>query len=450
MTNCSKRRLLAERPIASFDEYLAGVGGKALAKALTMPGERIIAEIKRSGLRGRGGGGFSTGVKWASVAHDPCRVKYLVCNGAEGEPGTFKDRYLMRHNPYQLLEGIAIAAYTINAKAAFLGIKKSFEKEYETLSSARAEMLAQGAIGPTPIEIIRGPEDYLFGEEKALLEVIEGGDALPREADLPPYVKGLFVTDPAELNPAVVNNVETLCNIPQIVLLGADWFRSVGTKDSPGTMVFTLTGDVERPGIYELPMGTPLRTLIEDCGGGVTSGRSLKAVFSGISNAVIMPSALDTPLDFSSMQGIGSGVGSGGFIVYDDTNCILQVAHRFSEFLFVESCFQCIACKSGTDQATSALRRLIDGAGNDIEVELVLAGARSAPHGNRCYLPVEASLLIPSIVLNFLPEFAQHYNRGCQGCRDVVTPKLADFDESTGTFTYAKTMAEPDVAGWFV
>ena len=449
MTSLPYRRLLPERAIESLDEYVAGTGGQALAIALTITRERVIAEIKKSGLRGRGGGGFSTGMKWASVAHDPCPTKYLVCNGAEGEPGTFKDRYLMRKNPYQLLEGIAIAAYAINAKKAFLGIKKSFEKEYEAVSRALAEMLADGALGLTPIEIVRGPEDYLFGEEKALLEVIEGGDALPREPDLPPYVKGLFVTDPAELNPAVVNNVETLCNVPGIVLRGADWFRSVGTKDSPGTMVFTLTGDVERPGIYELPMGTSLRTMIENYGGGVTSGRPLKAIFSGVSNAVIMPPAFDTPLDFGSMQGIGSGIGSGGFIIYDDSNCVVQIAYRFCEFLFVESCFQCIACKSGTNQATSALRRLIDGTGSGADVELALAGARSAPRANRCYLPVEASLLIPSIVLNFLPEFVRHYGRGCKGCREIVTPKLADFDESTGRFTYAKTTAAADVAGWF-
>ena len=164
MTNLPERRLLPERAIESFDEYVASAGGQALAKALTIRRERIIADIKRSGLRGRGGGGFSTGVKWASVAHDPCPVKYLVCNGAEGEPGTFKDRYLMRKNPYQLLEGIAIAAYAINAKTAFLGIKKSFEKEYEAVSRAHAEMSAHGVLGATPIEIVRGPEDYLFGE----------------------------------------------------------------------------------------------------------------------------------------------------------------------------------------------------------------------------------------------------------------------------------------------
>ena len=448
MANPMQRILLPEKAIGVLDEYLAGRGGQALAKALTMPREKIIAEVKKSGLRGRGGAGFPTGVKWASVAHDPCPTKYLACNGAEGEPGTFKDRALMRKNPYQLLEGIAIAAHAVNAKKAFLGMKKSFEKEYAAVSRAQKEMSARECLGTIPIEIVRGPEDYLFGEEKALLEVIEGGDALPREADLPPYVKGLFVTDPSELNPAVVNNVETLSNVPHIVLRGADWFRSVGTKDSPGTMLFTISGDIQKPGIHELPMGTPLRKLIDEYGGGLRSGRSVKAVFSGVASAVIMPRALDTPLDFGSMKGIGSGLGSGGFIVYDDTACMVRVAHRFSEFLFVESCAQCISCKTGTDQATNNLEKLIDGSGSDIELEQVLAGARMAPHANRCYLPVEHSLIIPSIVTNFLPEFVQHYSRGCKACREIVLPKMADFDESAGIFTYAKTKTAAEVAGW--
>jgi NADH-quinone oxidoreductase subunit F len=448
MANEMPRYLLPEKSIESLDEYVATGGGKALAKALGMPREQVIVEVKKSGLRGRGGAGFPTGVKWASVAHDPCPTKYLVCNGAEGEPGTFKDRYLMRKNPYQLLEGIAIAAYAINAKKSFLGLKRSFLKEYERVTHALAEMTARGILGPIPIELVRGPEDYLFGEEKALLEVIEGGDALPREADMPPYVRGLFVTNPFDLNPAVVNNVETLSNIPHIILRGLDWFRSTGTKDSPGTMVFTLTGDVRRPGIHELPMGTPLRELIENYGGGVGAGRTLKAVFSGVASAVIMPSALDTPLGFGSMRGIGSGLGSGGFIVYDDTTCMVRVAYKFSEFLFVESCAQCIACKSGTNRATTYLQKLIDGSGGDIEAENVLIAARNAPRANRCYLPVEESLVVPSILTHFLPEFIRHYKRGCQGCREVMTPKLADFDESTSVFTYAKTLTADQVAAW--
>jgi len=438
-----QRILLPDKPIESLDAYLSGGGGQALTKALAMPRERIIAEVKRSGLRGRGGAGFPTGVKWASVAHDPCPTKYLVCNGAEGEPGTFKDHMLMRRNPYQLLEGIAIGAYAIGAKKAFLGMKRSFEKEAAAVTRALNEMTARDCLRPTPIEIVLGPEDYLFGEEKALLEVIEGHDPLPREADFPPYVKGLFVNNLAELNPSVVNNVETLSNIPHIVLRGADWFRSMGTPDSPGTMVFTVSGDIARPGVYELPMGKPLRELIQDCGGGVRPARKLKAVFSGVSSPVVLPSQLDTPLDFGSMRGIGTGLGSGGFIAYDDTTCMVRVAHMFSRFLWLESCNQCISCKQGTNQSTVYLNKLLDGSGNEMDVELVLQGAAMAPHANRCYLPVEHSLLIPSIVRNFSHEFIQHYNRGCPGCREVTLPKMDEFDEAARVFTYSPGRQTP-------
>lgn len=438
-----QRILLPDKPMERIDAYLSGGGGQALAKALVTPREQIIAEVKKSGLRGRGGAGFPTGVKWASVAHDPCPTKYFVCNGAEGEPGTFKDRMLMRKNPYQLLEGIAIGAYAIRAKKAFLAMKKSFEKEAVEVRRALEEMSARGCLGPTPIELVLGPEDYLFGEEKALLEVIEGGDPLPREKDFPPYVKGLFVKDPSELNPAAVNNVETLSNIPHIVLRGANWFRSIGTPDTPGTMVFTVSGDVQKPGVYELPMGTPVGRLIHDFGGGLRPGRKFKAVFSGVSGAVILPRDLETPLDFGSLKQIGSGLGSGGFIVYDDTSCMVRVAHMFSEFLWLESCNQCISCKQGTNQSTVSLKKLLQGSGNEIDLNDVIQGALMAPNGNRCYLPVEHSLLIPSIVRNFSQEFIEHYGRGCHGCRDLVLPKMDDFDESKQTFTYSPGRQTP-------
>ena len=437
MTDCMGRFLLPRNPVDSLDVYLAADGGKALGKALNMPPERVIAEVKKSGLRGRGGAGFPTGAKWASVAHDPCPTKYVVCNGAEGEPGTFKDRMLLRKNPYQILEGIAIAAYSVNAKKAFLCIKKSFEKETISVRKALSEMSAGGYLGPTPIELVLGPDDYLYGEEKALLEVIEGRDALPREAQLPPYVKGLFVTDPMELNPAVVNNVETLSNVPHIILRGSEWFRSTGTVDTPGTMLFTVSGDVCKPGVYELPMGTSLRDLIFEHAGALRPGRTVKAVFSGISNPVILPVLWGTSMDFGSFRRINSGLGSGGYIVYDDRACMVQVAYKFSEFLSTESCSQCIACKYGTSQATNYLHRLVQGSGNELDLEYVFAGAAMAPQGNRCYLPVEHSLLIPSIVRSFPDEFIQHYNRGCQSCRKVVLPKMVDFDESRGRFRYA-------------
>jgi NADH:ubiquinone oxidoreductase subunit F (NADH-binding) len=439
----SVRILLPDNPVESLDAYLASGGGQALKKALAMSPQEIIAEVKMSGLRGRGGAGFPSGMKWASVAHDPCPTKYFVCNGAEGEPGTFKDHMLMRRNPYQLLEGIAIGAYAIGAKKAFLGVKSSAEKEVAALQRAMKEMSDRSCLGPVPIELALGPEDYLFGEEKALLEVIEGKDAMPREADFPPYVKGLFVQDPSELNPAVVNNVETISNIPHIVLRGASWFRSIGTTDSPGTMVFTLSGDICKPGIYELPMGTPLRQLLNDSGGGALPGRKLKVIFSGVANPIVLPCQLDSPMDFGSMRRIGSGLGSGGFIVFDDTACMIQVARLFSQFLWLESCNQCISCKQGTFQSTTHLTKLIEGSGGEIDADLAIYGAMMAPQANRCYLPVQHSLLIPSIIRTFSQEFVQHYGRGCQDCREAVLPVMRDFDEATGMFTYSLGRAAP-------
>ena len=435
--------LLPEDPIESVDAYISAGGGEALNKALTIPREQIIAEVKKSGLRGRGGAGFPTGLKWAGVAHDPCPVRYLVCNGSEGEPGSFKDHMLMRKNPYQLLEGIAIAAYAIGAKKAFLGIKASSQKEVGAVRRAIDEMLKRNVLGPTPVELVLGPEDYLFGEEKALLEVIEGRDPMPREADNPPYVDGLFITNPAEPNPTVVNNVETLSNIPHIVRRGAAWFRTMGTPDSPGTMIFTVCEDVQRPGVYELPMGTLLRSLVYDCAGGPRPGQKFKAFLSGVANPVILPSRLDTPMDFGSMRAIGSGLGSGGFIAYDNSACMVRVAHMFAKFLWLESCNQCSSCKIGTNQSTTYLQKLIEGNGDATDIDYVIEGAMMAPHGNRCYLPVEHSLSCPSMIGAFSKEFSEHYGRGCQDCRDLVLPKIHDFDEAKHSFTYSPGRLTP-------
>jgi NADH:ubiquinone oxidoreductase subunit F (NADH-binding) len=436
-------KILPDTSLETIQAYKTLGGGKALEKALAMPRERVIAEIKKSGLRGRGGAGFPTGLKWASVAHDPCPVKYVVCNAAEGEPGTFKDRMLMRRNPYQLLEGIAIGAYAVDARKAYVVIKKSFKAEWTDLNRALKEMTANRSIGNIPIEIIRGPEDYLLGEEKALLEVIEGGAAMPREAGYPPYIKGLFVKDPSELNPAVVNNAETLSNVPHIILNGAEWFRSFGTADAPGTMLFTVSGDIKTQGVFELPMGTTLRDLLYKHCGGPLSGRKIKAVFSGVSNAVIMPSMFDTPLTFDAMNSAGSGLGSGGFIVYDDTTCMVRVAHMFARFLWIESCNQCSACKQGTDRSTVNLYKLIQGKGDESTVQNVIEGAVTAPQGNRCYLPFEHLHITTSILRNFSEEFIAHYKRGCKSCRELTLPKLEDYDDKKHVFTYSSGRSQP-------
>jgi NADH-quinone oxidoreductase subunit F len=437
--------LLADHVVESLDEYLKMGGGDGLKRALTMSAAEIIAEVKKAHLRGRGGAGFPTAIKWTTISSSPCPTRYLVCNAAEGEPGTFKDRTMIRRNPYQLLEGIQIAARAVTAKKCFIGMKTSFEREFLRLSAAIEEMAAHGMIY-TPVQIVRGPEDYLLGEERALLEVVEGKEAMPREMDNPPYQIGLFTRtmyDVYEPNPTDVNNAETLSNIPHILREGADWFLSLGTADTPGTMVFTICGDVQTPGVYELPMGTPLRELIEKFGGGTRPGRKVKAIFSGVTNRVLTDASLDTPLDFGSMRKAGGGLGSGGYIVYDDSTCMVRVAHRYAEFLYLESCGQCTSCKDGGHTATIHLRKLVEGKGTEIDLAAAMQAAIKAPSGNRCFLPNELAAIVPSVADAYKDEFVAHYNRGCVDCADIKVPKIADFDESKKDFVYTHGRTTP-------
>ncbi len=433
MTTPAGSILLAGGAMSSLDDYIAAGGGRALVAALERSPQAVIDEVKRSGLRGRGGGGFATGVKWESVRSDPCPTKFVICNAAEGEPGTFKDRWLLRHNPYQVLEGIAIATRAVGADRAFIAVKRAFEREIRTLRRAIAEMRGSDMLGPVPIEIILGPDEYLFGEEKALLEVIEGNDPLPRI--LPPYQVGLFARRGSS-NPTAVNNVETLANVPHIITKGSEWFRSFGTETSPGTGVFTLCGDVRRPGIYELPLGLPLRTLLYDIGGGSPEGRALKAVFPGASNAVLSAEQFDTPMDFDSMRAVGSGLGSAGFVAYDESACIVRATLAYSRFLYVESCAQCPACKQGSEEITDCLERMERGEGSESDVESALARCLAVTGGRRCALPTGESLLVQSAIHAFEVEFREHLGRPCPRPRDLPLPKLVDFDEEGGRFVY--------------
>jgi NADH-quinone oxidoreductase subunit F len=366
-----------------------------------------------------------------------------VCNAAEGEPGTFKDRWLLRMNPYQVVEGVAIAAHAVGAKQAYIGIKAGFEREVGRLRKAMDEMIARDLIGPVPMELIAGPDEYLFGEEKALLEVIEGNDPLPRI--VPPWMEGLFRTFDSP-NPTAVNNVETLANVPHILREGADWFRSFGTDDSPGTMLFTLCGDVRHPGVYELPMGFSLRDLVYTVGGGPPEGRELKAVFPGASTTVISPEQLDTPLAFDTMRAVGTGLGSGGFVVYDDSACIVRATLAFSRFLYIESCAQCPACKHGTRVITALLERIDRGEGSEDDVETILARALTVTDAQRCALPTGESLLAQSAIQLFGAEFGDHFSRGCPRPRDLSVPKIVDFDDQAGEFLFDQRyrLKQPD------
>ena len=435
--------LLPDEPIRSVDTYRAIGGGEGLAAALARPPEDVIEEVRRSGLRGRGGAGFPTGIKWRTVRDDACPRKFVVCNAAEGEPGTFKDRWLLRTNPYQVLEGLAIAAYAVGAERAYVGVKARAEPERAALESALREMTERDLLGGASVRIVAGPDEYLFGEEKALLEVIEGNQPMPRI--VPPFMEGLFrgIDSP---NPTVVNNVETLANVPHILRNGADAFRSLGTRDSPGTMVFTLSGDVRHPGVYEVPLGYSLRDLIFGIGGGCPDERALKAVFPGASSTILTPDQLDTPLDFGSMKAVGSGLGSGGMVVYDETACIVRATLAFSRFLYVESCAQCPACKHGTGQITGLLERIDRGEGSEVDVETVLARCMTVTDGQRCALPTGESLLVQSAVQVFGAEFTEHFDRGCPRPRELPVPKLEGLDEPTGRFRVDERYAlkQPD------
>lgn len=416
-----------------LDAYRADGGGVALERASRLGPEAVATQIRASGLRGRGGAGFPTGLKWQGLQREEEEPRYLVCNAAEGEPGTYKDRALMRANPYQLIEGVAVAALAVGAEEAYIATKARFTPQIERLRAAMEQMAEADMVGDIPITLVEGPDDYLFGEEKALLEVIAGRDPLPTL--YPPYINGLFAggDDP---NPTVVNNVETLSNVPHIMQHGAEWFRSMGTADSPGTMVFTISGDVQHEGVVELPLGTPLAVLVYGFGEGLAAGRRIKAMVSGVSNVPLTAADIDTPMDFEAMAAAGSGLGSGGYIVYDDTACIAQVAGMLSAFLWRESCGQCPPCKLGTGELTGRFESIAAGEGDVGDLEDALAWTERVTDANRCGLGAGQRALAKGFLERHWDELVGHLEEGCPGHRERLLPSFAGYDEIAGRFEY--------------
>jgi NADH-quinone oxidoreductase subunit F len=429
--------LLAAGPIETIDAYLEAGGGEALRAARALGPDATIEEITASGLRGRGGAGFPTGAKWASVRAAGGGTHYAVANGAEGEPATFKDRTLMRADPYRVIEGLAIAAYCVDAPAAYVGVKQSFGVEAANLRRAAVELGDAGLLGELTISIVEGPDEYLFGEEKALLEVIEGRDPLPRL--LPPWQHGLFATVTMgweagttavagqASNPTLVNNVETLAAAAHILARGATWYRSFGTPDSAGTVIVTIVGDVRVPGVHEVELGTPLADVIARCGGAELN-RTLKAAFSGVSNPVLPASAFDIGLSYEAFEAIGSGLGAAGFVVYDDTADMVTVAAELTRFLAVESCGQCPPCKRGSMELTEILTRLAHGGGIDGDLARIEALLGSVTDSNRCYLGTEVQRLVASVLREFPDDVAAHLEGRPPLERDVVVPKVVEID----------------------
>jgi len=380
--------------------YLERGGYTALRKAFQMRPDELIALVKDSGLRGRGGAGFPAGLKWGFMPKEAV-TKYVCVNTDEGEPGTFKDRLLVEHDPHSIIEGVIIAAYAVGANRAFVYIRGEFFLGVKRWIKAIDDAYAYGFLGQNilgsgfdlDLSVHRGAGAYICGEETALINSLEGRRGEPRSK--PPY--------PAQIGlwnePTLVHNVETLANVPHIVNRGAEWFRSIGTEKSTGPKLFCVSGHVRRPGNYELPLGTPLRTIIEEYAGGMRGDRPLKAVIpGGASTPMLTPQMLDTPMDFESLVEAGSMLGTGAIIVMEEGTCMVEVARRLTAFFAHESCGQCTPCRVGTQRLEEVLTRIVRGRGKPGDLDLLealcagIVGHTLCPMGDVAVNPVLSSL----------------------------------------------------------
>ncbi|MCS6804278.1 MAG: NADH-quinone oxidoreductase subunit NuoF [Acidobacteriota bacterium] len=399
----------------TLDVYLQHGGYRALQKALTeMTPEQITEEVKKSALRGRGGAGFSTGLKWSFVPKDSPKPIYLVVNADESEPGTFKDRPIMEKDPHALLEGMMIAAYAISSHLAFIYIRGEYWYLKERLEQAIEEARARGYVGKNilgtgfdcDVIVHPGAGAYICGEETALLESLEGKRGYPRIKPPFPALVGLYGC------PTVVNNVETIASVPPIIVNGGDWFRRLGTEKSGGTRLFAVSGHVERPGVYERPLGYPLKQLIEDCGG-VRGGRKLKAVIPGGTSAPILTAeeAETITLDFEALAAIGSMLGSGGVIVMDETTDIVQATYRSIKFYEHESCGWCVPCREGTNWLVKIFRRLLRGGGTERDIDMLIELSDNMFGRTHCPLGDAAAWAVAPAVKKFRAEFERYVQR---------------------------------------
>jgi NADH-quinone oxidoreductase subunit F len=395
--------------------YLREGGYRALRKALERTPDQVLEEVKRSGLRGRGGAGFPTGMKWGFTAKDPKKPKYLLCNADEGEPGTFKDRPLLEKDPHALIEGMVISAFAIGAEFGYIYLRAEYPYAAKVLERALAEAYEQGFLGKNilgkgvrfDLYLHVGAGAYICGEETALIESIEGKRGEPRIKPPFPANVGVFGM------PTVVNNVETLVCVPLIIERGADWFAAIGPKESPGPKIFSLSGHVVRPGNYELPMGTPLRTLIYECGGGIPQGRRLKAVIpGGPSTPVLTEAHLDVGLDFGAIQAAGSMLGCGAVIVMDETTCMVRVAHRLLKFFHHESCGKCTPCREGTGWLEQILGRIEGGRGRMEDLDLLLDASDNIRGKTVCALADGAVSPVTGTLKYFREEYEAHIRQG--------------------------------------
>ncbi len=413
-----------------IDEYIAFDGYKALEKVLTtMTRDDVIDVIKKSGLRGRGGAGFPTGKKWELTKAYEDEIKYVVCNADEGDPGAFMDRSILEGDPHTVLEAMEIAGYSIGAKKGFIYVRAEYPIAVQRLQIAIDQARRYGILGKNifgtdfsfDIEIRLGAGAFVCGEETALLESIEGKRGQPRVKPPYPAEHGLWG------KPTLINNVETYANISQIILNGADWYSKIGTENSKGTKVFALGGNVNNVGLVEVPMGTTLREIVYDIGGGIPNGRDFKAAQTGGPSGGCIPKEhLDTPIDYESLKEIGSMMGSGGLIVMDDTKCMVCLAKFYLEFTVSESCGKCTPCRIGTKRMLEILERLCSGEGEEYDIYRLEKLAINIKNSSICGLGQSAPNPVISTLKYFRDEFRQHAIQ--KECKTMECKSLAKIE----------------------
>jgi NADH:ubiquinone oxidoreductase subunit F (NADH-binding)/(2Fe-2S) ferredoxin/NAD-dependent dihydropyrimidine dehydrogenase PreA subunit len=412
----------------SIDDYIALGGYSALAKALSeMTPEQVVEEVKKANLRGRGGGGFPAGIKWETTRDAPDDVKYVIVNADEGDPGAYMDRSLLEGNPHSVLEGLIIGAYAIGAHQGFIYVRAEYPLAVDNLNVALKQTRDYGLLGKSilgsgfdfDVRIHRGAGAFVSGESSALMTAIEGKVGEPRPKYIRTAVKGVWD------KPSNLNNVETWATVPLIISKGADWFKGIGTEGSKGTKIFSLVGKVNNTGLVEVPMGTTLREVIFDIGGGIPDGKKFKAVQTGgPSGGVIPEKFLDLPIDFDELSKVGSMMGSGGMIVMDEDTCMVDTARYFLDFLSDESCGKCVPCREGIRQMLDILTRITEGKGEKADIELLEDVATMVKNFALCALGTSAPNPVLSTLQYFRDEYLTHIeDKRCPAyvCKPLVS-----------------------------
>lgn len=458
-------RVLPVTAFPSLDDYLNAGGGLGIEAVRRQAAAALLNEIAASGLQGRGGAGFPTARKLQAVLEHGSDVlpTTVVVNGAEGEPGSFKDRAILAANPYQVIEGALLAARLLDAGRVVVALKETSDHELECVERAIAEVTVAGWAEGIELVSFAGPRSYLYGEETALLEAIDGRPPFPRIA--PPYRRGVdevleedATTDTTSVSaanldlagpehvapPAFASNVETFANLPGILGRGAEWFRSLGTDRSPGTIVCTVSGDTEHAGVVEVPFGTPLGELIETVGGSIPGGHGIGAVMSGVANPLLTPADLDLPLSHEAMRAAGVGLGCAGFVVFDDRRDLVAVAAGIARFLAVESCGQCAACKGDGLEIARVMEALSRSDPDEADLAVLDARLATVTDGARCNLATQQQVVGRSVRERFSEAVAAHAEGTAEPVEPVLVAEILRIDDGRAVLDESQAHKQPD------